>query len=67
MNEEFTKPKYVFNRIWLNLEQTAKDRQDDYHNVTFSNLNKNNQVSSRRVILRNFNKKESFLTFHTDK
>ena len=48
MNEEFTRPKYVFNRIWLNLEQTAKDRQHDYHNVIFSNLNKNNQRKRKR-------------------
>ena len=66
MNEECTKPEYVLNRIWLNLEQAVKDRQHDYHNVTFSNLKKNNQVSSRTVILRNFNKKENYLTFHTD-
>tara|TARA_Y100000590_G_scaffold361691_1_gene418485 strand:+ start:725 stop:1330 length:606 start_codon:yes stop_codon:yes gene_type:complete len=66
MNEELTNPKYVLEHIWLNLEQATKDRRHDYHNVTFTNLSKNNQVSSRTVILRNFKKKENFLAFNTD-
>ena len=66
MNENKLKPHIILGKIWSNLEEATKDRNHEYHNVIFSNLENLNQVNSRIVILRNFSKLDNYLSFHTD-
>ena len=66
MNENKLKPHIILGKIWSNLEEATKDRNHEYHNVIFSNLENLNQVNSRIVILRNFSKLDNCLSFHTD-
>ena len=66
MKEENFNSNNIINNIFLNLEKSAVDRKHDYHNCIFSNLDLNNQPTSRTVVLRSFNQKDNLLTFHTD-
>ena len=66
MKEENFNSNNIINNIFLNLEKAAVDRKHDYHNCIFSNLDLNNQPTSRTVVLRSFNQKDNLLTFHTD-
>ena len=66
MKEENFNSNTIINNIFLNLEKAAVDRKHDYHNCIFSNLDLNNQPTSRTVVLRSFNQKDNLLTFHTD-
>ena len=66
MKEENFNSNNIINNIFLNLEKAAVDRKHDYHNCIFSNLDLNNQPTSRTVVLRSFNQKDNLLIFHTD-
>lgn len=66
MNEENLRPMDVLERVQLNIKKGVRDRRHGYHYMTFSNFDLNNEVSSRTIVLRNYNKKENLITFHSD-
>jgi pyridoxamine 5'-phosphate oxidase len=59
-------PQLIFNNIKELLKLGAINRKHSFHTPVFSNINKNNNVSSRIVVLRKFNEKKLKLNFHTD-
>ena len=48
------------------LKNAVKDRHHGFHTPVFSNTDNNNEISSRTVVLRNFDPQEYILNFHTD-
>ena len=44
----------------------AKDRKHDFHTPVFSNINNQNSIESRVVVLRDFDVENMILNFHTD-
>ena len=59
-------PRLIFNNIKELLTLAVKDRNHNFHTPVFSNKNEFNDVDSRIVVLRNFNKDNLKLNFHTD-
>ncbi len=58
--------KEILEDIKRNLARGVKDRKHDFHTPVFSNINKQNSIESRIVVLRNFDAKSMILNFHTD-
>ena len=56
----------IFEDIKRNLSRGVKDRKHDFHTPVFSNINKQNSIESRVVVLRDFDAKNMVLNFHTD-
>ena len=56
----------IFEDIKRNLSRGVKDRKHDFHTPVFSNINKQNSIESRVVVLRDFDAKNMILNFHTD-
>lgn len=59
-------PKAIFNNIKELLSIGAKDRNHSFHIPVFSSNSDNYSINSRVVVLRNFNKDNLTLNFHTD-
>ena len=58
--------KEIFEDIKRNLSKGAKDRKHDFHTPVFSNVNIQNSIESRIVVLRHFDTENMVLNFHTD-
>ena len=56
----------IFEDIKRNLSRGAKDRKHSFHTPVFSNINDQNTIESRVVVLRQFDAKNMILNFHTD-
>ncbi len=56
----------IFEDIKKNLNRGVKDRSHGYHTPIFSNIDKENSIDSRIVVLRKFDPKKMVLNFHTD-
>ena len=56
----------IFEDIKKNLAKGVKDRKHTFHTPIFSNINNENTVESRVVVLRQFNSHNMILNFHTD-
>ena len=56
----------IFEDIKRNLVRGVKDRKHDFHTPVFSNINNQNSIESRVVVLREFDAKNLLLNFHTD-
>ena len=56
----------IFEDIKRNLSRGVKDRKHDFHTPVFSNINKQNSIESRIVVLRHFDAENMVLNFHTD-
>jgi len=59
-------PKAIFNNIKELLNYGVKERNNSFHIPVFSNIEKNNSVNSRIVVLRKFDETKLILNFHTD-
>jgi len=59
-------PKAIFNNIKELLNYGVKERNHSFHIPVFSNIEKNNSVNSRIVVLRKFDGTKLILNFHTD-
>ena len=55
----------VLNSLYDKLSHGVSDGKDDFHTMIFSNI-QNNEVASRCVILRHFDRKKRLLVFNTD-
>jgi pyridoxamine 5'-phosphate oxidase len=58
-------PNEIFTDEWKDLLEAVKDASHDYHLMTLS-TSSNNKPDLRTVVLRDVNKKEHSLSFHTD-
>ena len=56
----------IFEDIKRNLSRGVKDRKHDFHTPVFSNINYQNSIESRVVVLRDFDAENMILNFHTD-
>jgi len=56
----------IFEDIKKNLAKGVKDRKHTFHTPIFSNINNENTVESRVVVLRQFDSHNMVLNFHTD-
>ena len=56
----------IFEDIKRNLSRGVKDRKHDFHTPVFSNINNQNSIESRVVVLRDFDSENMILNFHTD-
>ena len=56
----------IFEDIIRNLSRGVKDRKHDFHTPVFSNINNQNSIESRVVVLRDFDVENMILNFHTD-
>tara|TARA_Y100000590_G_scaffold418888_1_gene520134 strand:+ start:502 stop:1107 length:606 start_codon:yes stop_codon:yes gene_type:complete len=59
-------PKTILNNIIKMLLDGVKNRNHSFHTPIFSNINLNNQINSRTVVLRRFDNEKNCLYFHTD-
>lgn len=59
-------PNNIFMDIKKMLKKSIQDRKHGFHQVLFSNITKNKEISSRIVILRNFLPRSMILDFHSD-
>ncbi|MFL3027789.1 MAG: pyridoxamine 5'-phosphate oxidase family protein [Candidatus Neomarinimicrobiota bacterium] len=57
--------KRILDIEWLNLENGIRSAKHDYHSFILSTV-RNNKPQLRTVILRDFNKTDLYLSFHTD-
>ena len=58
--------KEIFEDIKKNLTRSVKDRKHTFHTPVFSNINNENSIESRVVVLRQFDSQNMVLNFHTD-
>jgi len=56
----------IFDDIKKNLTRSVKDRKHTFHTPVFSNINNENSIESRVVVLRQFDSQKMVLNFHTD-
>ena len=56
----------IFEDIKRNLTRGVKDRKHTFHTPVFSNINNENSIESRVVVLRQFDSQNMVLNFHTD-
>ena len=56
----------IFEDIKRNLYRAVKDRKHTFHTPVFCNLDDQNEVDSRVVVLREFDSPNMVLNFHTD-
>jgi len=56
----------IFDDIKTNLTRGVKDRKHTFHTPVFSNINDENAIESRVVVLRQFDSQNMILNFHTD-
>ena len=56
----------IFDDIKANLTRGVKDRKHTFHTPVFSNINNENTIESRVVVLRQFDSQNMILNFHTD-
>jgi pyridoxamine 5'-phosphate oxidase len=56
----------IFEDIIKNLTRGVKDRKHNFHTPVFSNINDENDIESRVVVLRQFDPLSMVLNFHTD-
>jgi pyridoxamine 5'-phosphate oxidase len=56
----------IFEDIKRNLTRGVKDRKHTFHTPVFSNIDKENSIESRVVVLRQFDSPNMGLNFHTD-
>ena len=66
MKEINENPKSIFENINELLNLGARDRKHAFHTPVFSSFNHKNFISSRVVVLRNYNQYFRVLNFHTD-
>ena len=59
-------PKAIFDNIKELLNCGVKERNHSFHIPVFSNIERNNTVNSRIVVLRKFDEDKLKLNFHTD-
>ena len=56
----------IFEDIKRNLTRGVKDRKHTFHTPVFCNVNNENSIESRVVVLRQFDSPNMVLNFHTD-
>ena len=56
----------IFDDIKRNITRGVKDRKHTFHTPVFSNINNENSIESRVVVLRQFDSQNMVLNFHTD-
>ena len=56
----------IFEDIKRNLTRGVKDRKHTFHTPVFCNINNENSIESRVVVLRQFDSTNMVLNFHTD-
>ncbi|MDC0587181.1 flavin-binding protein, partial [bacterium] len=56
----------IFEDIKRNLTRGVKDRKHTFHTPTFCNIDNDNDIESRVVVLRQFDSPNMVLNFHTD-
>ena len=56
----------IFEDIKRNLTRGVKDRKHTFHTPVFCNMNNENSIESRVVVLRQFDSPNMVLNFHTD-
>ena len=56
----------IFEDIKRNLTRGVKDRKHSFHTPVFSNINNEDSIESRIVVLRQFDYSNMVLNFHTD-
>ncbi len=56
----------IFEDIKRNLTRGVKDRKHSFHTPVFSNIDNENGIKSRVVVLRQFDSANMVLNFHTD-
>ena len=59
-------PKIILSQINTELKKGVKERKHSFHAPIFSNIDEKNNVNSRIVVMREFNKKTNIINFHTD-
>ena len=66
MSESNEKPDKILSKIKSMLHKAIINRHHGFHTPVFSNIDRNNNVTSRIVVLRNFDSDREILNFHTD-
>ena len=56
----------IFEDIKRNLTRGVKDRKHSFHTPVFSNIDNENSIESRVIVLRQFDSPNMVLNFHTD-
>ena len=56
----------IFENIKKNLMRAVKDRKHTFHTPVFCNIDDQNSIESRVVVLREFDSQNMVLNFHTD-
>jgi 3-hydroxyisobutyrate dehydrogenase len=56
----------IFENIKKNLMRAVKDRKHTFHTPVFCNIDDQNSIESRVVVLREFDSQNMILNFHTD-
>ena len=59
-------PEEILNTIKAQLKLSVTDRHHGFHTPVFTNINNNNEIFSRTVVLRNFDDNKFIISFHTD-
>ena len=59
-------PQEILASIKSKLLEGVINRNHGFHTPVFSNINLNQNISSKIVVLRNYNSDENILSFHTD-
>ena len=66
MSKIYENPELIFEDIKKNLINGVKNRLAPYHTPIFSNITKNNLLTSRVIVLRKFDENKFTLNFHSD-
>jgi len=63
--EHYNEISIIYEIIWKNLIEGVNDRNSDFHTFALATTN-NDKVSVRTIVLRNCNKKDLYISFHTN-
>jgi len=66
MTQSNENPQKIFSEIKSALNEGVADRNHGFHTPVFSNIDRKNSISSKIVVLRNFDQKKKKIFFHTD-
>tara|TARA_Y100000590_G_C15500760_1_gene931533 strand:+ start:84 stop:686 length:603 start_codon:yes stop_codon:yes gene_type:complete len=66
MSQSNENPQEILASIKSNLSEGVINRNHGFHTPIFSNIDLNQIISSKVVVLRNYNSNKNFFSFHTD-
>ena len=66
MTQPIQDPQNILSDIKNKIANAVNDRNHGFHTPIYTNIKNNGNISSRVVVLRNFNSSKNLLNFHTD-